>query len=146
MLKSILWSVVGIGTGIATAMVFIIAVEIITPALWPFPEGADPHDIEACKTYCAALPPGASLLASSGWGLAVFLSSWVATRVGANRHPAHGIALGSLLFLAAVANMLMLPYPVLFWAANLSVLPVGLIAGPMLGKLPARPPADNAVA
>jgi hypothetical protein len=61
------------------------------------------------------------VIAAVGWGLAMLAGTWVATRIGAGRHPVHGYVIGLILLAAAVVNMLMLPYPALFWGAQLSV-------------------------
>ena len=73
------------------------------------------------------------LLAGMGWGLTTLLSAWLATRLGSGRHPAHGILVGSILLIAAIGNMLMLPYPMWFWILNL-VLPAGFCLGARLGR------------
>jgi hypothetical protein len=68
-------------------------------------------------------------------GVGTFLTSWLATRLGTGRHPAHGIAVGSFLFLAAVMNMFMLPYPIWFWGLNLILLPSSIALGVRFGKV-----------
>ena len=62
------------------------------------------------------------------------VSSWLATRIGLKRHPAHGIVAGSILLLLAVVNMAMLPYPIWFWILNLVVFPVCFCLGAKLGR------------
>ncbi|MBI5757048.1 MAG: hypothetical protein HZA46_00860 [Planctomycetales bacterium] len=55
---------------------------------------------------------------------------------GTGRHLAHGIVVGSILFVAAVANMFMLPYPIWFWGLNLVVLPGAVTLGAKLERAP----------
>jgi hypothetical protein len=134
MIGSITRGVVAVVLGFLVAAFFIVAVEGVCAVLYPFPDGVDPTDIEVCKAHVAQLPASAFLIGVVGWGLAAFTSSWAATRLGANRHPAHGIGLGLLLLAAAVLNMLMLPYPAWFWVAVLIALPVCFLLGARLGR------------
>ena len=120
--------------GLLVALVFVIGVEWMSSVLHPFPPGADPTDLETCRAHVARYPAGVLLLASLGWGLGTFASSWVAARLGPKRKAAHGIAVGLILLALAVANMAMLPYPAWFWASNLILLPAGFIFGSRLGS------------
>ena len=56
--------------------------------------------------------------------------------MGAGRHPAHGIAIGSLLLLAAAFNMFLLPYPVWFVLANLLIIPLAIFWAVKVGRAP----------
>ncbi len=134
MIGSIVRGVVAVVLGFLAAAFFIMAVEGVWAVLDPFPDRADPADVEVCKAHVAQLPASAFLICVGGWGLAVLASSWVATRLGAGRHPAHGTVLGSILLAAAVLNMLMLPYPVWFCVATLIALPVCCLLGARLGR------------
>ena len=134
MIGSIVRSVGAAIVGLIPAMFFIVGVEGVSSILYPLPPGVDPADLDACKAHVAQLPAGAFLIAVTGWGLGTLLSSWLATRVGPGRHPAHGIVVGSILLVAAVANMLMLPYPIWFWVSNLVVLPACFYVGAKLGR------------
>src|SRR5262249_48932839 len=111
MIGSILRSVIAVLLRLLAAMGLFVRVEGVCSILYPFPPGVDPSDLDVCKAYIAELPAGAFLIGVGGWALATFAGSWVATRLGAGRHPAHGIVLGLVLLAAAVLNMLMLPYP-----------------------------------
>ncbi len=134
MIGSLVRGVVAVVVGFLVALFFIVAVEIVTLALYPFPDGVDPLDPEVCRAHVASLPTGALLIGVVGWGLAVFSGVWVATRLAAGRHPAPGIVLGVLLLASAVMNMSMLPYPGWFWAANLIAFPVLTFLGVSLGR------------
>ena len=126
MIRSLMRSVGAIIASLVVAMMLIIAVEAISAIFHPFPPGVDTSDIEVVKAYVAKYPHWGLALAVVGWGGTVFASAWLATRLGAGRHPAHGIAVGALLFLAAAFNMFMLPYPIWFVIANLLIFPLGI--------------------
>jgi len=134
MIGSVVRSVVAVVLGLTAAMFFIVGVEGVSSVLHPFPPGLDPTSNDDMKAHVAAFPTWVLLLCDAGWGLGVFVSSWLATRLGSGRHFAHGIVVGSILLAAAVANMLMLPYPVWFWVANLVGFPVCFTLGAKLGQ------------
>ena len=134
MIGSIVRSVLAVIAGLAAAMFFIVGTEAVWAVVYPPAPGVDLHDMEACKAHLAQLPAEAYVIVAAGWGLAVLAGSWVATRLGTGRHSAHGIAVGSILLAAAVANMLMLPYPALFWGLNVVAFPVCTHLGTKWGR------------
>ena len=134
MIGSVVRSVVAVVLGLTVAMFFIVGVEGVSSVLHPFPPGVDPTNYDAVKDHVARYPTWVLLLCDAGWGLGTLVSSWLATRLGSGRHLAHGIVVGSILLVAVVANMLMLPYPVWFWVANLVVFPVSFTLGAKLGQ------------
>jgi len=136
-LRSILAFVIGA----AVSMFFIVLVEGVNESIWPWPAGVDKSDMKICLAYFVSLPATAFVIGVVGWSLAALCGPWVATRLGTNRHPAHGIALGVLLMLMALFNMSMLPYPLWFWAAILILLPTSLILGSLNARstLPPNP-------
>ena len=76
--------------------------------------------------------------------MTVFVSSWLATRLGTGRHLAHGLVVGAILFAAVVFNMAMLPYPIWFWV-NLIVFPIACLWGAKLaqGRQTKQPSVDD---
>ena len=139
MIGFIVRSVLGVIAGLVAAMFLIVGTEAVWAVVYPPAPGVDLHDREACKAHVASLPADAYVIAAAGWGLAVLAGTWVATRVGAGKHPAHGIVVSLILSAAALMNMLMLPYPALFWGLNLVLFPVGTYLGTKWGR--GGPPA-----
>ena len=119
------------------AFIGVVGVELMSSLLHPFPAGVDPTDIEACMAHVARYPTGVLLLCAMGWWLTVFASCWMATRLGANRHPLHGIIVGLVLLALALLNMAMLPYPGWFWI-NLITFPACCFCGIWSGRRGAR--------
>ncbi len=111
----------------------VVGVEVVSSILHPFPPGIDPADMEACQAHVARYSTGVLLLCTVGWWLTVLVSCWMATRLGANRHPAHGIVVGLILLALAVFNMAMLPYPLWFWI-NLIAFPASCLCGIWLAR------------
>ncbi len=145
MIRSLLRSTGAITVSLVVAMALIIAIEGFSAIFHPFPPGVDTSDIEVCKAHVAKYPQWILAVAVVGWGGTTFVSAWLATRLGAGRHPAHGIAVGSLLLLAAAFNMLMLPYPVWFEVANYVIFPLGTFAAVKLARGPqSHPPSGEA--
>lgn len=134
MIGFIVRSVGAVIFGLIAAIFFIVGVESMSSILHPFPPGVDPANYDACKAHVARYPAEVLLLVVLGWGLGTLASSWLATRLGPGRHLAYGIVVGSILLVATVANMLMLPYPIWFWVLNLLVLPVCFYLGAKLGQ------------
>ena len=136
MIRLLMRSIGAIIAGLIVAMVLIIAVEFVTIFFHPFPDGADTTDHEVVEAHVEQFPHWVLAIAVVGWGVTTFVSAWTATRLGAARHPAHGIALGSLLLVAAAFNMFMLPYPVWFELANLLILPLAIFGAVKFGRAP----------
>ena len=143
MVKSIFWSVLAIAASLTTAFILLAAIEAVCAVLHPAPPGVDLSDMEACKAHVANYPQWLLAAAVPAWGLTAFTSVWIATRLGAYRHFAHGVAIGLLLLFALVSNMLMLPYPIWFELANLVVIPLGIFLGIRLGMAQATGPSKG---
>lgn len=129
MIGPMIRSVFAVSAALALALLLVIGVEALSSALHPLPEGLDPADPAVICEHVARYPPALLLGAGALWGLTTFLSAWTATRLGAARHPAHGVLVGSVLLALAVLNMSMLPYPAWFWALNLVAFPAGCWLG-----------------
>ena len=131
MIGSILRSIGAVILSLVVALV--IAVEGVSAVLHPFPPGFEGTPDEMHE-HVARYPGWILALAMVGWGGITFVSTWIATRLGTRRHPAHGIAIGLLLLLAVIFNMYLLPYPIWFEVLNLIVLPIGIYCGARLGS------------
>ena len=130
---SIIRSVASVILSLLVAMVLVIAVEGFSAVVHPFPPGFNGTPDEL-KAHVARYPDWVLMAAVAAWGATTFASTWLATRVGAARHPAHGIVVGLLLLLAVVFNMYHLPYPLWFEVLNLTVFPLGIFYGVKLGR------------
>jgi hypothetical protein len=133
-IRSIARSVIAVVLALILALALIIGIELMSSILHPLPPGLDPGDLEVLKGHVVRYPPWVLLLVGLGWGLTTLLSAWLATRLGSGRHPAHGILVGSILLVAAIANMLMLLYPMWFWILNLVVFPASFCLGVRMGR------------
>ncbi|MGI8981814.1 MAG: hypothetical protein ACR2FY_21500 [Pirellulaceae bacterium] len=139
MFLTALRSIGAVITGLVVAFVLLAGIEVFSNVFHPFPPGVDPTDMEVCKAHVAQYPTSVLAVGATGWGLTVALSTALATRLGMGRHPAHGIVVGLLLYLAAIVNVLMLPYATWFEVFCFVVLPLCIFAGVRLGRGAASP-------
>jgi hypothetical protein len=142
-------SIVAVLLGIVVAGGLIFALEVAGHRVYPPPEGLDMNDREAMKKYIADAPVGALvyvLLAYAVGGLVGgFLTAWVARRAPV----LHGLILGSVFLSLGVVNLLTLPHPAWFVAANLLVFLPPAYLGALLAPRPTPPsptPAESAAA
>lgn len=146
MIGSVLRSLLAIVLALFVAMVWISLVEVVTLSLHPFPEGADLSDHKVVEDHVANFPAWGLAIALVGWSAAAFCGAWVATRLGAGRHRAHGIAVGALLLAAAGYNMYLLPYPMWFEVLTPLILPIATLLAVRLAAAPKEEAAEKAAA
>ena len=111
--------------GVLVAVVLLIAVELFSAVVHPFPEGFGGTEEEMCR-HVERYPPWVLAVVVPAWAGAAFLSTWVARRLG-NIYTAVGV--GLLLLGSLVLNIAMLPYPLWFKIASSLAIPIAMIAG-----------------
>ncbi len=102
--------------GFLIALWLVIGFEAFGAYYHPFPPDVDPSDFAVCAAHVALYPQWILALATLSWSLTGFVATWIATRLGTGRHPAHGLGLGGFLLGMAVFNIVILPYPIWFKA------------------------------
>ena len=117
-------NLVAIVLGLIAGFVFVIATEAFSAVVHPFPPDADPNDFETCVAHVARYPAWVLACVVPLWSLAIFSTVWTATRLGTNRNPFIGIVVGGLLYVAAICNLTMLPYPMWFKVSIVLALPM----------------------
>lgn len=128
-LVRVLRGVLGFALGVVTALAMLIAVELFSAVVHPFPEGFDNSPDAMCR-HVANYPGWVLAVVVPMWALVAWAASGAARGVG-GRGAAGVLAL--LLLLAVVFNVSMLPYPL--WFRVLAVLAVGL-GGAMAWRAP----------
>lgn len=130
---SIARSVGSIVLSLIVALILVIAVEGVSAVMHPFPADFEQTQ-EAMFAHVANYPAWVlALLGGAGWAVTVFVSTWLATRLGTRRHPAHGYGVGAFLLLAAAYNIYLLPYPLWFVVLDVCILPLGMYFGTRMG-------------
>jgi len=133
MIKTILRSTGSILLSLLVALLLLAGIEGIGAILHPFPSdfgGSRDEVMQQVANYPILI---LVLLGGAGWAVTMYCATWLATRLGTYRHPAHGIGVGLLLLAAAAFNMAMLPYPAWFWILELVLLPAGIYFGVRVG-------------
>ena len=134
MVKAALQSAGAIILSLVIAVVLAAALEGLSAILHPWPAdfaGTSEEIAMQVETYPAWV---LALLGGGGWGGTMFVSAWLATRLGTRRKTIHGYSVGLILIAAVIFNISMLPYPVWFSLLNLVVLPAALYLGVRLGR------------
>jgi len=121
-------SILGFLAGAAVAMVIIAAVEGISNIMHPLPEGLDTTDMEAMRAHAKTLPSSAFVMVLLAWSLGALGGGWLAAKIARRSPGTHGLAVGLLLLLGAVINLLLIPHPGWMW-------PAGVLLPPALGYL-----------
>ena len=119
--------VLGVIAGFVAAFVCVQIAEMITHQLYPFPPGADMHDMATIKRFVATLPVKALAIVLSGWLLGALLGTFLAAKIGRSRVPAY--VLGALLLCLGIVNSFIIPQPAWFTAVSVVI----FIAAPFAG-------------
>ena len=122
---SLLRRALGVIFGFVVASAVMMAVEFTNGHLF-YPElgraAKDVKDAAHMKALMAHAPSGALMMVAAGWLLGAIAGGWAATRFARTDSPAPALVLGGLPTLAGIANNLMIPPPLWFWALGLAVL------------------------
>jgi hypothetical protein len=113
------------------AFVLVVAVELFSAVVHPFPDDFGGTKEEVCR-HVEHYPPWVLAVVVAAWVLTAFVATWTAQKMG----NVLSFAIVSLLLLAALAfNIWQLPYPTWFKIVNLLVIPAAIAAG---GRLSTR--------
>ncbi|MEM7081912.1 MAG: hypothetical protein AAF465_04205 [Pseudomonadota bacterium] len=127
-------SVLAVLVGIAIAAGLFMAVEALSAVLHPWPDdfsGSFEEVARQVESYPAWV---LVLLGGVCYGAIMLICTFVAARLGPDRHPGHGYAVAIVLFGLVVFNLTMLPYPTWFWVLSMIVLPLTALVGTRLGS------------
>jgi len=125
-MKSAVRTLLAVVAGMALAFVLVVAVEMFSAVVHPFPPGFDPNAPGAIPAHVQRYPGWVLAVAGLMWGATAAAAAWVASRIGGR---AAG-ALVTLLLAAALAfNLSMLPYVMWFKIAMPAVFFVACLVG-----------------
>ena len=102
--------------GMVTAFLLLIAAEMFSAIMHPFPADFGGTQEEVCQ-HVARYPEWVLATVVGAWGLTALASTWIAARIGGR---GAAILIGLLLLAGLVCNVTMLPYP--RWFKVLSVI------------------------
>jgi len=139
-MKHALRNMGGMFAGLVAAVVIIGVIEAISSVVYPFPKDVDMQDAEAMKAHIATLPAGAFLFVLGAYFAGTLVGTWITARLNRGRQRVPGIAVGCLLFAAAVLNLISIPHPGWFMLACLPVFPMAMASGMRLARPAVSPP------
>lgn len=111
--------------GFVVAFALVIAVELFSAVVHPFPADFSGTPEEMCR-HVERYPAWVLAVAAAAWVGTAFVSTWVATRLGGRTA---GIILGLFLIWAVGFNVSMLPYPLWFKVSTVVGIPVACLIG-----------------
>ena len=130
-------AVLGVIVGLIAAFICVQAAEMITHQLYPFPPGADMHDMATIKKFVATLPMTALVLVLGGWLVGTLLGTFIAAKIGRSRVPAYVV--GVLLLCGGIANSFVIAQPVWFTAVSILIFVAAPFAGIAMAKMWSAP-------
>jgi hypothetical protein len=125
MTKTVLRTFAAIVAGLLSAFVLVVLVELFSSVVHPVPSDFRGTMEEMCE-HVARYPQWVLAVVVPAWGVAAFVSTWTAYKIG-NRGSA--TVVGLLLLAALVFNISKLPYPIWFKIATLLVVPTAIVLG-----------------
>ncbi len=126
--------------GVIVASVLVWVVQKIGHTVYPPPTDLNLADAEALKDYVASLPVGALLFVAAAWFVGATAGTCAACAIGTAKPMYLAVVVGGFVFIAASANLVMIPHPIWFSVLGL----VGILVGAGLGTMCKRATADSA--
>lgn len=133
-------SVLAVLAGAALSIGLIAAIQAASTWLYPLPAGLDVNNREAMSNYVATLPVGAFLLVLTAYAVGGLGGGYLAARLAPAAPGKHAGVIALLLVAASAMNLMAVPHPGWFWAANLVVVVVFPLLG---GRLKSGPPRSR---
>jgi hypothetical protein len=124
--------------GAVAAVAVVVLSDAVVGRVYPLPSGLELSNAETARAAIAAVPLVALILLVLGWALAGGIGAFVAVRLAPEHRMMVGLVVASLLLLATVANLAMVPHPVWMWPASLLLIALLGWAGARVGSAPSR--------
>ena len=138
-MKSPWRTLLAVAAGIALAFVLIVAVEMFSAVVHPFPPGLDPNAPGSVSAHVQRYPGWVLAVAGLMWGATAAAATWVASRIAGRLA---GVVVTLLLGAALAFNLSMLPYVMWFKIAMPATFFVACLLGIVYGS---RAPSPAAV-
>jgi hypothetical protein len=128
--------------GMTLAGGLIVAVEVLSNAVYPMPPGSGQTEAEICE-HVAQYPQWILAVVVPVWSATALAGTWVATRLGGR---IAGFVVSLVLIAGSVINVSMLPYVLWFKVAVVIGVPLGCLLGIFLPRRPSvsAPPGQTA--
>ena len=130
-MKSVGRILLAVVAGMALAFALVVAVELFSAVVHPFPPGFDPNAPGSIPAHVQRYPGWVLAVAGLMWGATAAAATWVASRIGGRLAG----ALVTLLLASALAfNLSMLPYVMWFKIAMPAAFFVACLVGILYGR------------
>jgi hypothetical protein len=113
-------SILAVAGGLAAAIVVVFIVDILNSLIFPPPPGIDMNDQEAMRAFAERLPVGAFVILITGWGVASFVGSWIAGRIGRHAPFVHSMVFTGLFLMVGISNLILIPHPIWVWVIGIA--------------------------
>ena len=120
--------------GCVAGIAVIFAMEFISHAIYPLPEGMDPNNPEHLKLILANAPKGALMMVLLAGFLGGLAGGIVAAMFDKDNKTKRAIAVGIVLTILGIINLIMIPHPIWFMVTNVLVYIIGAYLGSLLIK------------
>lgn len=129
--------------GVVTAVILIIAIETLSHAIYPTPDGMDVNNKEAVQAYVADAPVTALLLVMAAWLVAALAGGLLACFIARETPLVYAAIVGGLVLLGTIMNLISIPHPLWFSITSvLAIIATIFITGRLGSSFIASPPAD----
>lgn len=141
MLRTVLATVAGVVVGAVLVALF----DQLGNLIHPLPPGVDLGDKEALAAHIHAAPAAAMLAVLAGWAVGSLGGAWVAAKIAVRHRLGAALAVGALLLVAGIANLMMIPHPLWFGVVGVLVfLPAAWLGARLAGAAGPGAPAAGA--
>ena len=107
-------SILAVVAGVAVASLVIWLLELAATMVYPPPPGLDFSDASAVRAAMEKIPFGALVCVLAAQTIGTFSGAWLAASIARSSKGQCALAVGVLVMLAGIGNMLMIPHPVWF--------------------------------
>lgn len=115
--------------GLMVAAIITFGIESLSAVIFPFPDGADPTDMEWLKNNMESIPTGAMIIVALAHFIGIVCGMVVAGIISKTSViPAYIV--GALMLAGTVANLIMIPHPIWFMITDI----IGALIGICIGK------------
>jgi hypothetical protein len=130
-MNSIVRNILAVILGIVACMLAKMAVMKFGPAIFPFPEGMNPNDLESWKTFAPVMQAKHFATPFMDHALGSLFGGLVAALIAANRKMTFALVIGCLHLLGGIAASFVIPAPIWFIALDLIVayIPMAYLGG-----------------
>ncbi|HSP90115.1 MAG TPA: hypothetical protein VLN08_04380 [Vicinamibacterales bacterium] len=132
-MKSVVRTLLAVVAGMTLALALVVAVEMFSAVVHPFPAGFDPNVPGNIPEHVRRYPGWVLAVVVLMWGATAAAATWVASRIGGRLA---GAVVTLLLALALAFNLSMLPYVMWFKIAMPATFFVACLLGIRCGRRP----------